>query len=239
MPLKPIVTRLAALLALALPVPALAQTTPEACTPRPDKTPLSRIVGGASADPLYWPGLATLRYRAPGGFSSTYFCGGTLINEEWLVTAAHCFGQTSGDDWQPLFERMDNGAWLKVSGGLKGSALEVVIGEDSLINVSTDAVFSVADVIVHPDYKDATSGHDIALVKLTRPWEGPIMAVSFDPATDPRGGAETFVGGFGFTEEGAGLGSVRNSDGELIRAGSAILLETSLPIVPPAQCHAR
>ncbi|XP_070535297.1 serine protease 30-like [Ptychodera flava] len=47
-----------------------------------------KIVGGKDADVGEWP-WQTVFYSTDGG----YFCGGSLISEDWILTAAHCFGQ--------------------------------------------------------------------------------------------------------------------------------------------------
>lgn len=48
----------------------------------------TRIVGGDEATAHAWPWQASL--RSSGWMGSSHICGATIINEEWLVTAAHC-----------------------------------------------------------------------------------------------------------------------------------------------------
>uniref|UniRef100_K1QQC8 Tolloid-like protein 2 n=1 Tax=Magallana gigas TaxID=29159 RepID=K1QQC8_MAGGI len=47
----------------------------------------SRIVGGKEATPGSWPWQASIVY---GSFKD-HMCGGTLISDQWVVTAGHCF----------------------------------------------------------------------------------------------------------------------------------------------------
>ena len=53
------------------------------CGRRVDQS--SRVVNGEDATPNSWPWQISLRYRHYG-----HICGGSLIDDEWVLTAAHC-----------------------------------------------------------------------------------------------------------------------------------------------------
>jgi len=50
---------------------------------------LMKIVGGAEATPNSYPWTAMLIMDL--FHPENFFCGGALITDEWLLTAAHCF----------------------------------------------------------------------------------------------------------------------------------------------------
>uniref|UniRef100_A0A8D1YYA6 pancreatic elastase II n=1 Tax=Sus scrofa TaxID=9823 RepID=A0A8D1YYA6_PIG len=56
---------------------------------------LPRVVGGEDARPNSWPWQVSLQYDSSGQWRHT--CGGTLVDQSWVLTAAHCISQDR--DW--------------------------------------------------------------------------------------------------------------------------------------------
>ena len=47
-----------------------------------------KVAGGTDALPGSWPWQVLLDYKAHLG---PVYCGGSILNRYWIVTAAHCF----------------------------------------------------------------------------------------------------------------------------------------------------
>ncbi|XP_067654173.1 chymotrypsin A-like [Haliotis asinina] len=97
-----------------------------------------RIVGGGQAEPHEYPWQVSLRYKGQ------HLCGGTLIDDQWVLTAAHCFQQTYGNYWT------------------------VGIGLHDIYNVHYSQVVDAARVFTHAGYSSSTNSNDVAIVKLAK-----------------------------------------------------------------------
>ncbi|XP_059181146.1 transmembrane protease serine 9-like [Centropristis striata] len=165
-------------------------------------TPLNnRIVGGEDAPAGSWPWQVSLQRF--GG----HVCGGSLINREWVMSAAHCFSSTSG--WRISLGRQN----------LQG---------DNPNEVSR----TVAEIILHPNYDSASNDNDIALLRLSSPvtftdYIRPVCLAASDSVFN--NGTDSWVTGWGAVQEGG--------ESALALPFPATLQEVEVPVLGNRQCN--
>jgi secreted trypsin-like serine protease len=195
--------------------------------------PRAKIVGGDPARLAYWPGQALLRISAKNAHKAIYLCGGSAINERWVLTAAHCLDGIKADLKKSF---TDN------SGRTQTGILEIVLGVEDLDAVREENVFAIEKVVRRDGYKEASqSGRDIALIQLKRAFGGPTARLSLDTTTDPPTppGVQARVAGFGSLRFANPTNVYRRADGGEYYAGSRRLQETAVPTVAIATCKER
>ena len=101
----------------------------------------TRIVGGNPVIEGAYRWMVSLQSQT----DSFHFCGGSLIADRWVLTAAHCVPNAS-----PM-------------------GLKVWVGGYDLTRPDTGVEAQIEQIFVHPHYDDQTFKNDIALLKLDQP----------------------------------------------------------------------
>jgi len=106
-----------------------------------------RIVGGTEVlDTTTFPYLVAIIMRNSSYDNYYYrqYCGGSIIDESWILTAAHCIST-------------------------KADQISVLAGTYNLSNMSMGFLRNVSEVYVHEEYNNSTLVNDIALLELEKP----------------------------------------------------------------------
>lgn len=98
--------------------------------------PSTRVVGGTNAGTGEFPFIVSLRST-----SNSHFCGGSIISNYYVITAAHCVS------------------------GSSASSVVVVVGTNTLNSGGTS--YRVSRIVVHSGYNSNTISNDIALLRLS------------------------------------------------------------------------
>lgn len=127
----------AALLAVGLLAAAVAANT----IPHPFGAAVTdmRIGGGLTAQPGQFPFIVSLRL-----FDNSHQCGGSILSERWILTAAHCVD-------------------------LPAELMRVVVGAHHVTDDGHE--HTISRIVVHEGYSIQTISHDIALIEVAEPIE--------------------------------------------------------------------
>jgi secreted trypsin-like serine protease len=142
------------------------------------------IIGGERAPIGAYPWQVSVGVSWIADPYSAHFCGGSILSERWIITAAHCVIRTSP---------------AKVS---------VTAGTNKLVPGATRR--NVQLIIVHRNYNSATNDNDIALMQLVDPLPTGVFVrpVTLLTSTNESAllvkNAPLAVIGWGATEEGGG-----------------------------------
>jgi secreted trypsin-like serine protease len=197
---------------LATSAPAAAQSIVDAVDGlRPSH---NRMVGSDPAAADAWPWQVLIQIplisKTDAKKKGNGTCGGSLIGERWVLTAAHCFGE---DDWD--FDKSRQVGVIERLGAAKGKAI---------VDIDPKSVHWIGTPIVHRQYHDKSHENDIALLHLSEASQAravPILLAPNRALENPP--ARTVVTGWGYQREGSGVLSDR-------------LRQAELPLVATDQC---
>jgi secreted trypsin-like serine protease len=147
--------------------------------------PHTRIVGGHLTLITDNPWQVALIRSAVPEPTRSQFCGGSIIRNDWILTAGHCVRNS--------IVREDP------------TRLEVIAGS-SQYAIGGERL-KVAAIVTHPRYNQSTMDNDFALLRLATPMtKGQVIATA-DANTELRDDTNMCVSGWGATFEG-GPGAV-------------------------------
>lgn len=193
---------------------------------------IESIVGGASAQIADFPFQVALYDPAAGSPMAGFFCGGVIVDQTHVITAAHCLSSGGGHG----------------QGGV-ASEIEVLAGSTRLDRLEPGSVEDpAAAVSIDPNYDPATNDYDIGIVTLARPlWSSAspppvngsstIAPLQIEPAAaerygkpgEPNAGVTTYA-----TVSGWGDVNPAPSDAP---SYPAALRSVEVPLVSEAECQ--
>ncbi|XP_068229107.1 trypsin-2-like [Palaemon carinicauda] len=134
----------------------------------------SRIVGGVESKNMQWPWIVSLRFSW-----GQHFCGGFLVTESHVITAAHCVSYFS-----------DLPQHLKIAAGSNHVEEEVIVAQ-------------IKAITIHPSFGNTSVfDSDVAVLELMQPLKFNLLVAPVClPQTDAKVGQSVVAVGWGKTSE--------------------------------------
>lgn len=106
-----------------------------------------RIVGGTPSEKGQWPWMTAIGFKLRNRRPRTpeWMCGGVLISNRYVLTAAHCVSKATTGEYEPYV---------------------VQVGNIDLNDTSAGLILEIETQIIHNGYSAQTKLNDIALFRL-------------------------------------------------------------------------
>ncbi|XP_037319265.2 serine protease 27-like [Pungitius pungitius] len=170
----------------------------------------NRIVGGQNAPVGAWPWQVDIQS------SGAHICGGSIITESWILSAAHCFANPS-----------DVASYTIYAGRYQLNGFN-----------ANQMTRSVTQVVIPTGYTEPHQGKDLALVQLSSPvtWSDYIQPVCLpDAGTLFPSDMLCYVTGWGYTRENvplAGAGTLQEVQVPIVSQSSCQSMYATNPTEP-------
>uniref|UniRef100_A0A6P7FL11 CLIP domain-containing serine protease n=1 Tax=Diabrotica virgifera virgifera TaxID=50390 RepID=A0A6P7FL11_DIAVI len=176
----------------------------------------NKIRNGQNAEINEFPWMTLLRYRTSTG--AEFRCGGTIINNKYILTAAHCITRLK----DPLLD-------VRVGEYNTSSVIDCVMDQNGIAKCINDPIQNLAieEIIPHPEFNPNVIANDIGLLRVSRM---NINAENARPVCLPLGEhrldefRRVTVTGWGYTDSYA-------------EVKTDVLQKVDLPIVPINRCR--
>ncbi|GLV36628.1 Melanization Protease 1 [Carabus blaptoides fortunei] len=176
---------------------------------------VDRIYGGNKTSPFEFPWMALIAYNTKTGLD--FRCGGTIINDKYILTAAHCISN------------LQTNTLAGVRVGEHNIATDTDCDEINKNDCAPPVQdYTIAEVISHPQYSPTKLQNDIGLLRLSGPVNMNVDTVKTiclptgPLRTESLEGMNGIVAGWGITETGT---------------TSSELLKVELPIIIRESCQ--
>ncbi|XP_049545294.1 serine protease grass-like [Anopheles darlingi] len=179
------------------------------------KSIYQKVAWGNTTDPFEYPWMVVLRYIRNGEVKDQ--CGGSLINNRYVLTAAHCV--RTGNGWT-LFK-------LRLGEQDKSQPIDCIVysnGERSCADPPIEV--DIESTVVYPGYNSPFGRHDIALIRMAQAatYTDSIQPICLPTREDVRKLQlpRFIVAGWGMTEN---------------QTDSDVLMQATLDSVPVPECQ--
>ncbi|CAF2390343.1 unnamed protein product [Rotaria sp. Silwood2] len=138
----------------------------------------NRIFGGTDAIPNSWPWMIFYQEKRTCGTNTCYgLCGGTLINANYIITAAHCVGTRNPSD-------------ITLVAGMHNMS--------SNTETTKRQFRTVQAIYVHPQYDTMTNMNDIAILRVSTPFTfTTYVQPACLPGSEPKPNDQVIIAGWG------------------------------------------
>uniref|UniRef100_A0A336LVN6 CSON006106 protein n=1 Tax=Culicoides sonorensis TaxID=179676 RepID=A0A336LVN6_CULSO len=169
------------------------------------------VINGQEAEPHSAPYIVSMQLTNRTGITkkSRHRCGGSILNENWVITAAHCVVNVPPNHWLELFAGRHDLRLTESEENGQSRRLEKIIVHEKYIQRDDEP-------------------YDIALLKVVKPFElnnDTIKAIRLPPAGETQTGNSTLFG----------WGSISTNLTSVI---PPILQTSNLPLIPYEICEA-